>query len=367
MSRSQDRDSTAFSSNVVRLSIREWCAVLVLFAVAAVAIGEVWRRVEKFEPSPDYRIPYALSEDYWLFDRTCGSMAEGESTLVFGDSFIWGQYVDRDQTLTHFLNREAGSVRFVNVGLDGAHPMAMRGLIQHHCSSLKGGDVILHLNLLWLSTPQADLQTERGTVFNHPRLVSQFATDIPAYREPLSVRLGVVVGRHLPLFEWVRHLHTLHFDGADLGRWALENPYRNPFRQIVLDPAAYAVDSHPDGQAWTSGSQNQRSLPWVDLSTSLQWQAFRSLTEMLREEGKRVFVLIGPLNEHMLQPASLQAYRGILEGVETWLGDSGITYVTLSTLPSDLYVDLSHPLAEGYALLAEEFWEWWGEKSTIGP
>ena len=150
MSHSRDRDSTAFSSNVVRLSTREWCVVLVLFAVAAAAIGEVWRRVEEFDPSPDYRIPYALSEDYWLFDRNCRLMAEGESTLVFGDSFIWGQYVDRDQTLTHFLNREAESVRFANAGLDGAHPMAMTGLIQHHCSGLKNDDVILHLNLLWL-------------------------------------------------------------------------------------------------------------------------------------------------------------------------------------------------------------------------
>ncbi len=363
MSHSQDRDGTAFSSNVVRLSIREWCAVLALFAVAAAAIGQVWRRVEEFDPPPDYRTPYELSEDYWLFDRYCGSMAGGERTLVFGDSFIWGQYVDRDQTLTHFLNREAGSARFVNAGLDGAHPMAMTGLIQYHCSGLKDDDVILHLNLLWLSTPQADLQSERDAAFNHPRLVPQFAADIPSYREPLSDRIGIVIGRHLPLSDWVRHLHMVHFDGADLGRWTLEDPYRNPFRQFTLDPPVYDSDSHPDGRAWTSRGQNQRDLPWVELNTSLQWQAFQSLVELLRGQGDRVHVLIGPLNEHMLPPASLQEYRGILGGVERWLRESSIPYLSPAVLPSDLYADLSHPLAEGYALLAEEFWQWWG----VGP
>ena len=366
MSHRRDPDSTAFSSNVVRLSIREWCAVLGLFAVAVAVIGGVWRSVYKFEPSPDYRIPYELSEDYWLFDRYCG-LTDGEGrTLVFGDSFIWGQYVDRDQTLTQALNRRVASERFVNAGLDGAHPLALRGLIQFHCSGLKDDDVILHLNLLWLSTPQADLQTERDADFNHPRLVPQFAAEIPSYREPLSDRIGIVIGRHLPLSDWVRHLHILHFDGADLGRWTLENPYRNPFRQITLDPAAYDSDSHPDGQAWTSRGQNQRDLPWVELSTSLQWQAFRDLVEMLRGRGNRVLVLIGPLNEHMLRPASLQANRGILEGVERWLREGGVTYLTLPTLPSDLYVDLSHPLAEGYTLLAEAFWEWWGGERFPG-
>jgi len=367
MGHSQDRDSEVFSSNVVRLSIREWCAILGLFAAAVAAIGEVWRRVEEFDPSPDYRTPYELSEDYWLFDRYCGSMAGGERTLVFGDSFIWGQYVDRDQTLTHFMNREAGSARFVNAGLDGAHPTAMRGLIQYHCSDLKERDVILHLDLLWLSSPQADLQANRDADFNHPRLVPQFSPDIPSYRESLSGRIGIVVGRHVPLSDWVRHLHMVHFDGTDLGRWTLESPYRNPTRQITLDPGVYDSDSHPDGQVWTSRGQNQRDLPWVELNTSLQWQAFQGLVEMLRGRGNRVFVLIGPLNEHMLRSASLQSYRDILEGAEAWLTDSGVTHVTLSTLPSDLYVDLSHPLEEGYALLAEEFWEWWGEVSPIGP
>jgi lysophospholipase L1-like esterase len=103
----------------------------------------------------------------------------------------------------------------------------------------------------------------------------------------------------------------------------------------------------------------------VELSTSLQWRAFRDLVEILRGRGNRVFVLIGPLNEHMLCSASLQVYRAILQGAEAWLRSSDVPYLTLATLPRDLYVDLSHPLADGYALLAGELWAWWEERAGL--
>ena len=87
-----------------------------------------------------------------------------EGTLVFGDSFVWGQYVEEDQTLTHFLNQEAGRERFVNAGLDGLHPLAMGGLLRHHYAGMRIADVVLHLNLLWMSSPQADLQAGLDTL-----------------------------------------------------------------------------------------------------------------------------------------------------------------------------------------------------------
>lgn len=362
MSDSHEPVRTAFSSNVVRLSIREWLAVLTPLALAAGVIPAAWRSVEEFDPPSDYRVPYELSEDYWLFERHCGSGPRDGKTLVFGDSFVWGQYVDRERTLTGYMNERAGSERFVNAGLDGAHPLAMRGLIRHYCPGLRDRDVLLHLNLLWLSSPQADLQAERAVDFNHPRLIPQLAFPIPSYREPLAGRIGVLVGRHLPPFDWVRHLHMVHFDGVDPGRWAFDNPYRNPLRRLTTDPAAYGNDTHPDGQVWTARGGTRRDLPWVELATSLQWHAFRSLVERLRERGNRVFVLIGPLNEHMLRPASLQAYSEIREGAEAWFRDSGVSYLAPTTLPSDLYVDLSHPTAEGYAILAEELWGWWEDR-----
>jgi hypothetical protein len=50
---------------------------------------------------------------------------------------------------------------------------------------------------------------------------------------------------------------------------------------------------------------------WVDLNTSLQWQAFQSMVEILQQSGNRVFVLVGPFNEHLLTEQSLQRYQHV--------------------------------------------------------
>ena len=351
-----DKHGDTFSSNAVRLSIREWCAVLAVLALIASLINPVWQRMERLELAVDYRVPYGLSEDYWFFDRYCEEATDADKTLVFGDSFVWGQYVDKEESLTHFLNQQAGSERFVNAGLDGAHPMALDGLIQHYCSGIRGGDVVLHLNLLWLSSPQADLQIERELSFNHPRLVPQFRPRIPSYGESVSGRIGIALARHVPVFEWVRHLQEAYFGGGDLVRWTLEHPYENPFRRLTLTLPESEDTNHPDAQAWSVRTRGEQELPWVSLETSLQWQAFQGLLEHLRARENRVFVVIGPMNEHMLSTANAEVYRGLLEGAGAWLTENDFAFFQPSTLPSELYADLSHPLSQGYALLAEEIW-----------
>ena len=351
-----DRPEDVFSSNAVRLSIREWCFVVVVLALTLGAAGGVWKRMERFEPPVDYRMPYDLTEDYWLFNRFCGLVTTEGKTLVLGDSFIWGQYVPKDATLTHFLNEKAGWDRFVNAGLDGAHPLALGGLVRHHCAGLRDGEVILHLNLLWLSSPQADLQGERALNVNHPRLVPQFSPPVPAYGESVDGRIGIVLARNVPLFEWVRHLQKAYFGSRDLARWVLENPYENPIRRLTLTLPESEDNNHPDAQPWFFQSQGLQDLPWVSLESSLQWQAFQRLLSLLRTRGNRVIVVVGPLNEHMLSPANAEVYREVLENAEAWLEENGIPFLAPSTLPSDLYADLSHPLSQGYALLAEEIW-----------
>jgi hypothetical protein len=357
MRRKRDEKGELFSSNAVRLSIREWSAVFLILLVIVLFSGEAWKQVESFEPSADYRIPFGLSEDYWLFSRFCEEMREEEKTLVFGDSFVWGQYVSGDQTLTHFLNQQAGSERFANAGVDGAHPLAMEGLLRHHCPDLRDAEVILHLNLLWLNSPQADLQADRAINFNHPRLIPQISPRIPSYRESLSGRIGILVGRYLPVFDWIRHLRSVHFEGASLAQWTLDFPYENPLGQVTLNPVAHLDDAHRDAEPWFTRGRSQQELPWVELDTSLQWRAFQRLVQRLQARGNRVIVLVGPLNEHMLGPASRDSYRSLLGGAERWLTENEITHFFPQTLPSELYGDLSHPLSEGYALLAGELWE----------
>jgi hypothetical protein len=346
-----------FSSNAVRLSIKECLGVVLSLALAGSLLGPVWAKLEAFDPSADYRIPYDLSEDYWLFDRYCEEAGVPGRTLVIGDSFVWGQYVNRDETLSHFLNVESRSNRFVNAGLDGTHPLALEGLIRHHCGSLREGEVVLHLNLLWVSSPQADLQVDPGVGINHPRLVPQFSPSIPGYDASLSDRLGVVMGRTIPLLGWPRHIRSSYFSNADLPHWTLDNPYSNPIRQITYALPEAAADTHRHGQPWVDRGATLQDPPWVDLETSLQWEAFQRLLKLLEARGNSVFILVGPLNEHMLEPTNLTSYRDLLAAVEGKLEDQGVPAFLAPVLPSELYADLSHPLGQGYALMAKEVWD----------
>jgi hypothetical protein len=336
--------------------MRECLGVSVLFVLVAVVAGPVWERLEAFEPAGDYRIPYELSEDYWLFDRFCRDAARQERTFVIGDSFVWGQFVGPDETLSHYLNRQAGSDRFVNAGLDGAHPLALEGLIGHHCSGLRNREVVLHLNLLWMSSPQTDLQVQRVVGLNHPRLVSQLFAGVPAYQAPVSDRIGVVLARFFPFLDWSRHIEAAYFSSADLPHWTLENPYLNPLSQITLT-VPESLDRLRSGvQPWfVEGGRRQR-IPWIELETSLQWGAFRRVVGSLMSRGNQVVVLVGPLNEHMLESSSLAEYREMLVQVEAWLRDRGLRYQVPPVLATDLYADMSHPLGQGYAQLARGLW-----------
>ncbi len=77
-------------------------------ALVAVATPRLWKHIERFDTGPDYRIPYQLSNDYWLFDWRLQKIAAAKPIVVLGDSVVWGQYVKSDGTLPHFLNQQAG-------------------------------------------------------------------------------------------------------------------------------------------------------------------------------------------------------------------------------------------------------------------
>jgi hypothetical protein len=93
------------------------------------------------------------------------------------------------------------------------------------------------------------------------------------------------------------------------------------------------------------------------LDASFQWRCFRQTLETLQRRGNRVFVLIGPFNEHMLTPKGREAYRRLQTAAVVQLSAVGVELHAFSQLPSHLYADASHPLAEGYALLAQELLE----------
>jgi hypothetical protein len=91
----------------------------------------------------------------------------------------------------------------------------------------------------------------------------------------------------------------------------------------------------------------------VELDASLQWRAFQRLLIRLRARGNDVLVVLGPFNEHLLAEDNRPAYRKLRDGIATWLQQNQVPAVVPEILPSGLYADASHPLTEGYELLAK--------------
>jgi lysophospholipase L1-like esterase len=77
------------------------------------------------------------------------------------------------------------------------------------------------------------------------------------------------------------------------------------------------------------------------------------LIRQLQSRGNEVLVLLGPFNEHLVAEDNQPAYRKLRDGIAAWLGQNQIPAVMPETLPSELYADASHPLTDGYRLLAE--------------
>jgi len=342
------------NSNAVSLSGRQWLLVGAVMAALIVSAPALWKHAERFEPGTDYRVPYALGSDYWLYARHSRAVRHRQRIPLIGDSVVWGHYVPPDQTLSHHLNKTLGAARFANLGLDGTHPAALGGLTEYYAKEISGQAVVLHFNPLWITSAKHDLQTTKEFRFNHPELVPQFTMRIPCYKASSSRRLWAVAEHHVPFLVWTSHLRIAYFGGADLQRWTIENPYTNPaavFAAGLPEPANAPPD---EGSSWLDRGAKQRRVAWVDLDSSVQWRLFRNTVERVQARGSDVFVLVGPFNEHMLDDESAAVYARIKSQIGLWLQEANVPHLIPPALPSPLYADTSHPLAEGYALLARQ-------------
>jgi hypothetical protein len=59
----------------------------------------------------------------------------------------------------------------------------------------------------------------------------------------------------------------------------------------------------------------------------------------------------------MLKGKSIDTYREIKNEIEAWLQREDIAYYIPPALPSEFYYDASHPMSEGYAMLAKQICE----------
>ena len=359
-----------FGVNEMRLGPRDWLWVIGIVLVCAVVIPRAWTKFETFSPGPDYRIPYALSKDYWLWQRRIELAGRPDQVIVLGDSVVWGEYVHPDGTLTHFLNQRTGSSdRFINAGVNGLFPLALEGLVRDYGQSLRHRKVIVHCNMLWLTSPKADLSTDRAENFNHSRLVPQLSMRIPCYRADANERLSAVIEPHVGLFEWVNHLQSAYYDQKSLPLWTLADDGRDPPAypnawRSPLAPLASGIPSEPPidparGPAsprhkpWNTPSADPTHFDWVDLNSSLQWKGFERLLSLLRDRGNDVLVILGPFNQHMVAPDQWPVYEHLRDQIKSRLGAMHLVTIMPETLPSNLYADASHPLTTGYAILAD--------------
>ncbi|HZE97860.1 MAG TPA: hypothetical protein VE981_12605 [Planctomycetota bacterium] len=343
------------SSNSFALSGRQW-AGLAFFTVAVYLLAPLaWRRAEKLEAGPDYRIPYELSSDYWLWSRMATQAAATHDTILVGDSVVWGQYVRPGETLSHYLNALEGRDRYANLGLNGSYPAALAGLVEHYGGAIRGKRVILHCNPLWLSSPKVDLREDEELHFNHLGLIPQFSSRIPGYKEEVSRRIGKVVDRNVPFNGWTNHLQIAYFGGASIPGWTLDHPYESPFKPLSAGLPSPADKAESNPVPWTQTDIPKRNdMAWVDLAGSIQWASFQRVVDLLQQRGNTVLVVIGPYNEHLLKESSRVKYQELQRGIEDWLKERKVAYVAPAPLPSDQYGDASHPLSAGYALLAKE-------------
>jgi hypothetical protein len=363
-----------FGVNEMRLSGRSWTLVVGALLLVMLGTPRIWKRVERFPTGVDYRIPYELSKDYWLYERRLGQITDPAKLFVLGDSVVWGEYVRPEGTLSHFLSAETGAPdRFINAGVNGLFPLALEGLVQSYGQPLRHRKVLLQCNVLWMSSPKADLQTQKEEKFNHSRLVPQFRPRIPCYKADANERLEAIVERNVRFVSWVGHLQDCYFEQKSILNWTLEedggnpptrpNAYKNPFTQITMVvPSAPGDDPQrgpqsPRHKPWSAGGSGPTQFEWVTPESSLQWGAFQRLVNLLRARDNDVLVILGPFNEHMIAPESQAGYRKLRDAIAAWLAHNHVAHVTPEVLPSDLYADASHPLTEGYALLAKRLYQ----------
>jgi hypothetical protein len=345
-----------FGSNEIRLDSFQWIVAAVVSVLVLSLAPPLWKNFEPFQPGPDYRVPHDLSNDYWLYQRLAEHVLGEDRILILGDSVVWGEYVTPDQTLSHYLNEAMQTPEFVNGGLSGGHPLAMEGLLRSPLKGLRDRAVLLHCNLLWMSSPERDLQVDLKANFNHARLIPQLARRIPAYHATASRRLGRIIDRALPFRGWAHHLRVAYFEGLDIQTWSLEHPHDNPLAKIEMKHQLPGTKPR-HGEipiSWQQRGVEKQCLPWVNLGESLQWEAFQRIASMFQTRGARVFVVMDPFNEQMLTEKSLRAYRMMRQQVETWLRDQRVTFINLHLLPTEEYADASHPLAAGYARIARQ-------------
>jgi len=349
------KSSSISNSNSVILSPREWCITAVLCAAVCTVVYTGWFRWERFDPGEDYR-PSCWAErmsDYWSHYRWTRYAQSRYRVALIGDSVVWGQEVDNDQTLSHFLNENYGEKIFANMGIDGLFQAAEYGLIRYYGKYYT--NILLQFSPYWLADVNRDL---RGNLerFRHPRLVPQFNRRIHYNDYTLNERLGYKLEHYVRIFPLVRHIVTNYYDNMSVAAWMMEHPYVNPFSALTFQADEVTREKRGEGLNWETQNMRLQDFGYIPISESVQFECFLKTITMLKKRDIGFFVLIGPYNPYILTPGSRARLDILLEAVKRSFLENRIPFFDAgSKLPSEELADgAGHMLSGGHDMLAKE-------------
>jgi hypothetical protein len=334
-------------------------ASIIVMAIAMPALFPLTG--EQFFTS-DYRLPYNLGEDYFLYKKYAGSVAGYNTIPVIGDSVIWGHYTSDTDTLTAHLNRRQDIADFSNMGIDGIHPAVMYGLAENYCRALTNKKIIIGINLLWMSSPRHDLTGGKNSEINHRGLLPQFTEIIPAYNPSFEERLSFVIKRNTSFFLWIDHLRLTKFRGKNLYRWCMDNPGKNTLQFFNPVTRIYELPEPMDASKFPL-----QDPQWVKTEQSLQWRYTLKTLKLLKEQDNDILAIITPFNRYMLTEESANQNELIINAIKDNLASEGITAIIPEIPPKEEFADSSHPTGKGYRTIAENLLENSEFKKFIKP
>ena len=143
----------------------------------------------------------------------------------------------------------------------------------------------------------------------------------------------------------------------NMPEWTIENPYANPLNAVTFNLSLTDNYENVESQPAEQVNPITNTYQWVEPDKSLQWQSFKDSVQLLAQRKNRLFVLVGPFNEHTIESQNMAAYQKLISEIELWLKQNNIPYLIPQALLPDLYRDASHPDGNGYAELAKQLYE----------
>ena len=338
--------------NANGLVLKPWELIITAAVVLVLTLGALpycWRAFGRVELPQSFRLAEELRDDYYGYGLVARASRKTYSAVFIGDSVIWGKYVDNENTLPELINRGLEDKDlFVNLAVDGLHPIAMERLIADYSGDIRNRLVVyLYWNPLWMNTPLYDLSGTDEFSINHPRLLPQFDLSFKSYRAKFGDRFSAFLEQNLLFAAWMRHLRAAYCANKDV-----KHVIASGGKLAHYDPAERR--KLPNSTVtWEQNGIKKQDWPWVKASGSRQYAAFRRVIALLGERGNKVTVVLGTVNPHMQTPGSLERYHKLRAEVKADLKKSGVPVIDLPELESPEYADASHPLAAGYRKLAD--------------